>query len=133
MALLCYTGTIIPSIFRTVLPATKKSKLLRWLFTNRRQIGVTAFSFGLNHGTLLILEKHISLLEPYTYIKYFSGISTLIVFTILAITSNNWSVKNLKLSWKKLHQLTYLVIFILPWHVLATMEGYWSRLTPLQL
>jgi sulfoxide reductase heme-binding subunit YedZ len=130
LSLLCYTLTVTPSIVRTVFPATKKSNVLRWIVTNRRQIGVTAFSFGLSHGFLLMLERNLSLSDPHTYIKYFQGISTLLIFTTLAITSSDWSVKILKSNWKKLHQLTYLAIFILPWHILDKMGGHWTRLTP---
>ena len=131
LSLLCCTTTITPSIVRTVFPATKKNNVLRWIVTNRRQIGVTAFSFGLSHGFLLMLERNLSLSDPHTYIKYFQGISTLIIFTILAITSSDWSVKKLKSNWKKLHQLTYLAIFLLPWHIIDKMGGHWTRLTPL--
>lgn len=130
LSLLCYTATIAPSIVKTVFPATKKSNVLRWILTNRRQIGVIAFSFGLSHGFLLMLERNVSLLDPHTYIKYFQGISTLLIFTILAITSSDWSVKSLKSNWKKLHQLTYLAIFILPWHIIDKMDRHWTRLTP---
>ena len=55
----------------------------------------------------------------------------LIIFTFLAITSNDWSLKKLKKNWKNLHQLTYLVIFLMPWHILDKMSGHWSYLTPL--
>ncbi len=130
LSLLCYTATIAPSIVKTVFPATKKSNVLRWILTNRRQIGVTAFSFGLSHGFLLMLERNLSLLDPHTYTKYFQGISILLIFTILAITSSDWSVKSLKSNWKKLHQLTYLAIFILPWHIIDKMDRHWTRLTP---
>ena len=55
--------------------------------------------------------------------------STLLIFTILAVTSNDWSVKALKSNWKKLHRLTYLMILLLGWHILASMSSNWSRLT----
>jgi sulfoxide reductase heme-binding subunit YedZ len=57
----------------------------------------------------------------------------LFIFTTLAITSNDWSVKKLKKNWKKLHQLTYLVIFLLPWHILDKMSANWSYITPLSV
>lgn len=131
LSLLCYVATILPSIVKTVFPASQKNNILRWLCKNRRQFGVAAFSFGLNHGVLLIIERHLSLPDPHTYIKYFQGVSTLLIFTLLAITSNDWSVRSLKSNWKKLHQLTYIAIFLLPWHILDKMGMQWTHLTPI--
>ncbi|MDY7052334.1 MAG: iron reductase, partial [Limnospira fusiformis LS22] len=53
-----------------------------------------------------------------------------IIFTLLAITSNDWSVKRLKKNWKRLHELTYLAMFMLTWHVFDKMAGQWTYLTP---
>lgn len=36
LSLLCYVVTILPSIVKTVFPASKKSNVLRWLLKNRR-------------------------------------------------------------------------------------------------
>ena len=131
LSLLCFSATTLPSILKTVFPSTKNSKTLRWFFKQRRRIGVAAFSFGLNHSVLLIIQNHLNLLDPKTCIHCFSGISLLSIFTLLATTSNNYSVKSLKANWNKLHQLAYLAIFILPWHILDKMQGHWSSLTPL--
>lgn len=130
-ALICYIATLLPSLIKLVFPTTKKNKTLAFLLKYRRHIGVAAFSLGLNHGVLLIIKLNLNLWEPYTYIKYFQGFSTLTIFTLLAFTSNDQSVKNLKTKWKKLHQLTYLAIFILPWHILDKMSGHWTYITPI--
>ncbi|NEP08595.1 MAG: iron reductase, partial [Okeania sp. SIO4D6] len=42
-----------------------------------------------------------------------------------------WSIKRMKKNWKKLHELTYLAMFLLVWHVIDKMWGHWSYLTPL--
>ncbi len=96
----------------------------------RRHIGVAAFTLGLNHGVLLILKLQLNLLDFHTYVKYIQGFSTLLIFTLLAFTSHDEAVKNLKAKWRKLHQLTYLAIFILPWHILDKMSGHWTYITP---
>jgi len=107
LALLSYLATLLPSILRVVLPNTKKSKILIWLLKYRRHLGVAAFSFGLNHGVLLIRQKNLNLLELSTYIKYSQGFLILLIVTLLAITSNDQTVSNLKKNWKKIHQVTY--------------------------
>jgi methionine sulfoxide reductase heme-binding subunit len=53
--------------------------------------------------------------------------------TLLAITSNDWSIKQLKNNWAKLHQLTYIILLILPWHIFGQMSSKWSYLTPFGL
>ena len=131
LALSTYGATVTPSIARVVFPATKQSKKIVWLLKYRRYMGVAAFSFGLNHGVLLIIERRLDLMDPETYIHYFQGCTMLVIFTLLAITSNDQTVKLLKKNWKRLHQLTYLAVFLLPWHILDKMSGHWSRLTPL--
>ncbi len=130
VSLLAYIATLMPSMFRTVFPATKGSKVLVWLLKHRRYVGVTAFGLGLDHGIILIIQRKLSLLDPYTYVEYFQGVSILVIFTLLAITSNDWSIKKLKNNWKNLQKLTYLVVFLLPWHILGKMSGHWSYLTP---
>jgi sulfoxide reductase heme-binding subunit YedZ len=131
LALVCYIATLLPSILKIVFPITKKNKKIVWLFKYRRHLGVAAFSFGLNHGILQIIQRHLNLLEWQTYFHYFPGFSLLLIFTVLATTSNDFTVKNLKQSWKKIHKLTYLVIFLLPWHILDKMSGNWTFFTPI--
>ncbi|MBW4563256.1 MAG: iron reductase [Mojavia pulchra JT2-VF2] len=110
-ALLAYIATLVPSIYKTVFPLFKNSKSMMFLLKKRRYIGISAFYFGSNYGLLMLIQKNINLLDPLTYLEYFQGISILFIFTILAITSNDWSVKTLKHNWKTIHQLTYLVVF----------------------
>ncbi len=131
LSLLCYTATLLPSIIKAIYPAIKRSRVLVWLAKNRRYTGVAAFSFGLSHAVLLILERHLNLLDYKTDIHCFEGLATLVIFTVLTTTSNDWTVRSLKANWRKLHSLTYLVIFLLPWHVFNKMGGHWSNLTPL--
>ncbi len=130
LSLLCYISTLLPSLLKAIFPALKKDKTLNWLLKYRRHIGIAAFGFGVNHGILISIERKLDLLDWHTYIHYFQGISVLTIFTLLAVTSNDESVKKLKKNWKKLHQLTYLVIFLLPWHILDKMSMNWTYLTP---
>lgn len=131
LALLCYVATLLPSLLKSIFSVIKRNKFLVWLLKYRRKLGVAAFCLGANHGVLLILERQANLLDWHTYIHYFQGLTTLAIFIILTVTSNDESVKMLKNNWKKLHQLTYLAIFILPWHILDKMAGNWTYLTPL--
>lgn len=131
LSLLCYIATLLPSLIRVNFPSGGKVKVLTYLLKYRRHIGVTAFSLGLNHGVLLIVKRNLDLLDFHTYIHYFQGFSLLLIFTTLAFTSSDEAVKKLKSNWKKLHQLTYIAIFLLPWHILDKMSGHWTYITPI--
>lgn len=130
LSLLFYIATLLPSLLKAVFPAFKGNKILMWLLKYRRHLGVAAFCLGANHGIFLIIERQLNLLDWHTYVTCFEGISTLAIFTILAVTSNAESVNKLKENWKKLHQLTYLAIFIMPWHIIEKMSDHWDRITP---
>jgi methionine sulfoxide reductase heme-binding subunit len=130
LALGSYCLTVLPTNLRIVVPSTKQSSGPRWLLQNRRAIGVLSFFLALGHGYLLVQKRDIDFLDPTTFIVYIQGISTFIVFTMLAITSNDWSIKRLKKNWKRLHNLTYLAMFLLTWHVWDKMADHWSYITP---
>ncbi|MCE2720090.1 MAG: ferric reductase-like transmembrane domain-containing protein [Dolichospermum sp.] len=131
LSLIYYSLTIIPTMIKTIFPNLyKQQSIWKSLLKNRRYTGVAAFCFACNHGALLIWTRSLNLLDFNTWITYFQGLSSIIIFTILAITSNDESVRKLKVTWKKIHNLTYLCLFILPWHILDKMSGNWTYLTP---
>ncbi len=77
------------------------------------------------------MKRNFDVWDIKAYYIYLQGIVLLSIFTVLAITSNDWSVKKLKKNWKRLHRLTYLAMFLLVWHVGDRMFGHWTYLTPL--
>jgi methionine sulfoxide reductase heme-binding subunit len=131
LALISYLCTVSPSLAKAFFPHWKRNKPLNWLLRYRRYVGVSSFSLALNHGVLQMIKRELNLLDPLTYVHYFQGFSMLLILTLLAFTSSDESVKSMKRNWKKLHGLTYLIILILPWHILDKMAGRWSLLTPL--
>lgn len=133
LALVSYIVTLLPTILKIVFPKTKETGIPKWLLKCRRFIGVMAFFLALAHGYLFVEKRQLDLSDPKTFWVYVQGISTFTIFTILAITSNDWSVKKLKKNWKQLHKLTYLAMFLLTWHVLDKMAGHWTYLTPISI
>ncbi len=133
LALGSYILTLLPTILRIVFPQTKKTHIRRLLLKYRRQIGLIAFACALAHGWLLIAKRNIDFFDLDTYWVYIQGVATFIIFALLAVTSNNWSIRKLKCNWKKLHSLTYLAMFLLTWHVWDKMSAHWSFLTPIGL
>ncbi|WYM03263.2 MAG: ferric reductase-like transmembrane domain-containing protein [Gloeotrichia echinulata CP02] len=131
LSLFAYICTLLPSNIRVVFPAIKKSKIIIKLLQYRREIGVLAFLLAVGHGYLLVIKRNFDFFDIKTYGVYIHGSATFIIFTLLAFTSNNWSVKKLKANWRQLHKLTYLAMFLLFWHVHDKMLGHWSWATPL--
>jgi sulfoxide reductase heme-binding subunit YedZ len=129
-AVVFYAFTLLPSILRVVFPKTKSYKLTRLLLKYRRTTGLLAFLLAFGHVYLVTMQRRFDFLDPYTYITYFHGSVTFVVFLVLAATSNNWSIKRLKpANWKALHQLTYVAFVFLAVHIILAMVGKWTPLT----
>ena len=95
----------------------------RWLTSNRRYIGVASFAYALLH-TLVYLDKQDSLAtiaDDSLLFEMWTGWLALILFLLLALTSNNQSVRSLGRRWKKLHKLVYVaaVLTFLHWIFIA--------------
>ncbi|WGV25617.1 ferric reductase-like transmembrane domain-containing protein [Halotia branconii] len=132
-ALASYLITLLPTILKVVFPQTKETGIPQFLLKRRRLIGIIAFLLALGHGFMMVQKRNFDFFDLKTLWIYIQGISTLLIFTVLAITSNDWSVKKLRKNWKKLHKLTYLSIFILTWHIWDKMLGHWTYLTPVSI
>lgn len=133
LALGGYIATLLPTNLRIVFPQTKQSAMPKWLLKNRRIIGILSFCLALGHGYLLVVKRDFDFFDPSTFWVYIQGVATFIIFALLAITSNDWSIRRLKKNWKRLHSLTYLAMFLLTWHVWDKMADHWSTLTPMGL
>lgn len=133
LATLLYVITLLPTILRIVFPSTRETGIPKALLLQRRMVGIFAFLLAIVHGYLMIVKRELDFFDPQTYWVYIQGIWTFLIFVVLAFTSNDWSVKKLKKNWKKLHQLTYLAMFLLVWHIIDKMWGHWTWLTPASL
>ena len=97
-------------------------KLLRWLRQRRRYIGVFAFYYGLIH-TLVYIRYTGDLQNVLLEIAEWElaiGWVVMVIFTALAITSNNYSVSKLGRAWKSIHRLSYIAAIgtALHWYIL---------------
>lgn len=133
LALGAYIATLLPTNLRIVFPQTKQNNISKWLLKRRRIIGIAAFCIALAHALLLVRKRDFDFFDPSTYWIYIQGVATFVVFTLLTVTSNDWSIKRLKKNWKRLHNLTYLALFLLTWHIWDKMSNHWSYLTPVGL
>jgi methionine sulfoxide reductase heme-binding subunit len=128
LALIIYALTLIPSNLTKVFPHTKQWKINRYLLKQRRFLGLTAFALSLDHVIISLNKYQISLLSIKTYQTYYTGIFILIIFAVLAFTSNDWSIRQLtQKKWRLLHQLTYVALVLMLLHI------NWTFLTPMGL
>ena len=86
-----------------------KARWPRWLAMRRRYLGVASFMYALLH-TLVYLDKQelASIIQDSFEFQMWTGWLALIVFLLLAITSNDLAVAWLKRRWQVLHRLVYL-------------------------
>ena len=80
-----------------------------WLLHRRRYIGIAAFIYALLH-TIVYLERKREpslILDEAAEVAMWTGWLAFVIFLVLAVTSNDASVRWLKRSWKKLHRYVY--------------------------
>jgi sulfoxide reductase heme-binding subunit YedZ len=105
-----------------------RSRIVNTLNRHRRAIGVSAFIYAALHvtehffyeGGLAGYVKNIR--QPF----FLTGTVGIIVLMLLALSSNNFSVRRLGYHrWKWLHRLVYLATLVLAWHVATAGKGNW--------
>ncbi|MEO1377156.1 MAG: ferric reductase-like transmembrane domain-containing protein [Cyanobacteria bacterium J06635_10] len=129
IALISYIATLLPSNLIIVFPSWKKTYWRRILLQNRREIGLICFLLATIHALLIVQVRLLDMLSLNTYIDYFTGLGSILIFTILAVTSNNWSIRKLGKDWKKLHRLTYVALILLILHLILAKQGEWDWYT----
>jgi methionine sulfoxide reductase heme-binding subunit len=129
LALLAYIATLLPSNLRVVFPVLQPSHFLKMLLKHRRTIGICAWVLAMAHVYFVIHQHHLAISDLNFYLQSMSGLGVTLIFGLLALTSNRWSMKKLKSRWKQLHNLTYLAPFLLLWHILDKMLGPWTFTT----
>jgi methionine sulfoxide reductase heme-binding subunit len=105
------------------------SRLVNALNRHRRTIGVSACIYGLLHFGCHVLYEGgwDSLLESFSKPFIWFGSGGLIILLILALTSNQWSIRALGgKNWKRLHRLAYLAAALLIYHQAIAGKGHWQ-------
>lgn len=99
------------------------------LMRSRRRLGDITFMLALNHFLLVqgfsYLRHGIPKLTSIPLFEYM-GIIGLSLLLPLFVTSNNYSVRTLKIYWQKIHNLVYVAIWFIALHTLLngkTLQG----------
>jgi sulfoxide reductase heme-binding subunit YedZ len=85
-----------------------------WLLHQRRYLGVASFAYALLH-TVAYLEHKRSIaliVEEGAEFAMWTGWIAFLVFVVLAVTSNDASVRVLRRTWKKIHRWVYVAALL---------------------
>lgn len=107
---------MILSPMRMLLP---NSGFWRWMMKRRRYFGVAAFVYAAFHTALYIIDMGTlrAVLGDALQLGIWTGWLAFFVFLPLAATSNDWSVRKMGPTWKRLQCWVYLaaVATLLHW------------------
>lgn len=101
--------------------AKKPPRWFSWIIPYRRHLGVAGFFYLVVHVTLhFIIEGDLNdgfqAIAEAVYLWF--AIWALLGMILLAVTSNNFSVRKLGRRWKSLHKIVYVVFFLAATHTL---------------
>ena len=133
IATLTYVGTLLPSNLKVAFPAFKQTGFYKTLQRNRAEFGLWTFILSVLHACFVLYHHNPDLSGIEFYRKSVSGLLLLTIFTLLAVTSNKWSMRTLGKNWKRVHSLTYLALFLVPWHLIHKMSNQWSLATSISM
>lgn len=100
---------IIAMMLTPLLMLFPRSKLIRWLISRRRALGVAAFCYALVHTLFYLIDMGSlrAVLDEFWLLGIWTGWFAFAIFIPLAITSNQTMVRKLKTKWKPLQRLVY--------------------------
>jgi sulfoxide reductase heme-binding subunit YedZ len=104
-----------------------QSRIINALNRHRRYVGVSACIYGLLHFTCHILYQGDvdDVLRSFSKPFIWFGLAGLTILMILAVTSNNWSIRKLGKNWKRLHRMAYVAAAVLIYHQSIAGKGHW--------
>ncbi len=118
-------AVLILTPLRTLFP---RSAVVAALNRHRRYVGVSAWVYGVLHLACHVLyqgdwdDLRQSLGKPFIWF----GLGGLAILTVLALTSNSWSMRRLGgKNWKGLHRLAYLAAALVIYHQAIAGKGHW--------
>lgn len=97
---------MILSPLRLLFPRTR---FWVWMIQRRRYLGVAAFIYALAHTVFYVVEAGTldKIFGELGQLGIWTGWLAFVIFIPLAVTSNDWSVKTMGRSWKRLQQFVY--------------------------
>jgi sulfoxide reductase heme-binding subunit YedZ len=111
-----WTGELAAQLLIVTLAVTPlrlafpEARWVRWLMVRRRYLGIATFQYSFLHA-VAYLGREASLqpvVDDALTLAIGTGWIALAIFVLLAVTSNDASVRLLRRGWKRLHRTVYL-------------------------
>lgn len=99
----------------------------------RRHLGVVTFIYALFHFVFYLLKEGdipVALVQMVQKLYLILGLTGLSLLFILALTSNNYSVRRLRGNWKKVHRLAYVILPLATVHYFLIEKKDWRVTIP---
>jgi sulfoxide reductase heme-binding subunit YedZ len=114
------TGELSARLILVALAATPlrlsfpQRRLPQWLAANRRYFGVASFAYALLHTAVYLnkQETMAAVIQDGLIFEMWTAWLSLVLLLLLAVTSNDRSVRWLKAGWKKLHRWVYVAAIL---------------------
>lgn len=125
-AILLYIATVIPGIFRRF---KRHNEVVSILMIYRRYIGILMFLFVFAHSWFNLGTEVLKGYMPFPMPLYLViGIIAELLLFLLVFTSNDWATKRLGIWWSRVHSLTYIILWLIFFHVAIIDVGIWAVL-----
>ncbi len=90
-----------------------RSRPAQWYVAQRRSIGVASFAYASAHLIAYLARQDWDrIAEDFAQAGFWTGWLGFAIFAALAATSNDLSVRMLRLGWKRLHRLVHLAAIL---------------------
>jgi methionine sulfoxide reductase heme-binding subunit len=101
---------IISMMLTPLMMLFPKSGAMRWLMKRRRHIGVAAFAYAALHTLAYVLHEGTlaKILGELSEAKILTGLAAMLIFLLLALTSNDFSLRAIGVNWKTMQRLVYV-------------------------
>jgi DMSO/TMAO reductase YedYZ heme-binding membrane subunit len=126
LTIIWYVLTLIPGIARRF---GIQHRLVQLIMLFRRYLGILTYLTVFIHLTFIFLIpnlKNLTYLFPIPLFELF-GIFAVVGLSAMFLTSNDWSVGHLKKWWQRIHNVTYIVMWFILFHVFL-QQSRWSLL-----
>jgi methionine sulfoxide reductase heme-binding subunit len=91
----------------------------RWLVLNRRYIGLAAFGYVFLHSLFFLLDQRVRGVNEQEFFSFgiWTGWLAFLFFVLLAVTSNDFAMKELGRDWKTVQRFVYLAAVCTTIHI----------------
>ena len=127
IAILFFIFSSIPGIVRRF---GYFNKLVSILMIFRRYIGIATYLFVLIHSSFVRIVPWIARIFPLNPVEVYVmfGVAAHVLLFLLFITSNDLSINKLGIWWHRIHDLMYVIVWIIFLHVALVKISIWTIL-----